>query len=202
MRRPRAWMMFAVMLSVPAACALVTLAWYEPLVPKRFAPVVEGRLYRSGRVEPEQLRHLVEAHQIKSVICLLNAEAPETVAERAEAERLGLDWHNIPLPGDGASTPEERARIRALLAEIGDRATLVHCSAGTNRTGLAIGMYRLHHDGWPLERVMRELRTFDFEDEPHHENLREALRSEAALAAAKRTSKPETSRPIADDRTP
>jgi len=60
--------------------------------------------------------------------------------------------------------------------------TLVHCAAGVNRTGLAVGMYRLHCQGWSLAQVMAELRANDFEDLPKHQNLRDALQAEAQLA--------------------
>lgn len=170
-------------LAVPLLCAAAVWLWYDPLLPKRFAPVVEGKLYRSGLVKPEQLEHLQATVGIKRVISLLNPDAPESVAEKQAAERLGIEWQNIPLPGDGASTPQERDRIRALLDLPGDKPTLIHCAAGSNRTGLAIGMYRLHKQGWPLDRVMADMRAMGFEDKPKHQELRDALAAEAELAA-------------------
>lgn len=156
-------------------------------LPKRFAAVVQGQLYRSGSVTPAQLERLCRDYGIRHVICLLNDQAPQTQAERAAAERLDIQWCNVPLPGNGASTPADRRRIRDLLADRSAGATLVHCAAGVNRTGLAIGLYRLHQQGWTLEQVMRELRAFDFEDAPHHENLRQALAAEAAAAESAAT---------------
>jgi protein tyrosine/serine phosphatase len=154
-------------------------------LPRRFAPVVEGQLYRSGGVTPAQLERLYRDHGIRRVVCLLNPDAPETQAERQAAERLGIEWQNVPLPGNGASTPEQRRQILALLDDASpSRATLVHCAAGTHRTGLAIGLYRLHRQGWTLEQVLSEMRTFGFENGAGHENLLQALREEAAAAAS------------------
>ncbi|MGD8450416.1 MAG: tyrosine-protein phosphatase [Phycisphaerae bacterium] len=157
-----------------------TLVW--PDHPKRFAPVVDGRLYRCGSVTPPQLAWARDEYGIRRVLCLLNPAAVETQEERAAAERLGLAWSNVPLPGNGASTPEDRRQILAWLREADDGPGLVHCAAGVNRTGLAVGLYRLHVEGWPLERVLAELRANGFEDEPKHENLRQALAAEAELA--------------------
>jgi len=90
----------------------------------------------------------------------------------------------VPLTGDGASTPADRARILALLRDANAPPTLVHCAAGVNRTGLAVGLYRLHVQHWPLEKVLAELKQFGFEDQPQHENLRSALATEAAAVAS------------------
>ncbi len=161
--------------------------------PKRFAPVVEGRLYRSGEVSPLQLGRIQQDFGIGRVVCLLNPEAPETQAERAAAERLGIEWLNIPLTGDGASNAADRARIAELLLDENAPPTLVHCSAGVNRTGLAVGLYRIHAQNWSYDQVLGELRRLDFDDLPKHENLRSALRAAAEERAAQ--SQPAGSQP-------
>lgn len=151
--------------------------------PENFATVVPGRLYRSGEVAPAQLERLQRETGLRTVLSLLNPDTPESAAERAAAERLGLRWLNIPLTGDGASSPEQRDRIRAIILDSAHEPLLVHCAAGANRTGLAIGMYRIWHDGWSAEQVLAEMRKLGFRDKPHHENLRAAIREEAARAA-------------------
>ena len=148
------------------------------LTPRRFAIVEPGRVYRSGEVTPRQLDHLKREYGIRTVLSLLNPEAPETVAEKEAAERLGLRWVNVPLPGSGASRPEDRARIKEVLLDPDAAPLLVHCAAGTNRTGLAIGLYRLHQQHWTVDQVLDEMRRFDFEDLAKHENLRQALYAE------------------------
>ncbi len=162
------------------------LWWQATRLPKRFATVVEGRLYRSGEVTAAQLERLQREYGIQRVVSLLNPEAPISVAERAAAERLGIEWHNVPLRGNGESTPAERVKILELLAFPDTPPTLVHCAAGVNRTGLAVGLYRLHCQDWTLDQVRAEMKAFDFEDLPKHENLRQALAAEAAIAEAKR----------------
>lgn len=161
------------------------LLWRQcTLRPKRFAAVVDERLYRSGALTPAQLERLQRDCRIGRVVSLLDADAPQTVAERAAARRLGIEWHNIPLRGNGASTPADRQRILQLLRVPDAPPTLVHCAAGVNRTGLAVGLYRLHVQGWTLDQVLAEMRRFDFENLPRHENLRQALAAEAKNARA------------------
>lgn len=168
-------------------CGLVGFggySWWAAQYPKRFAVVEPGRLYRSGAITPAQLARLHATYGIERVICLLATESPEAQAEHAAAQRLGLDWHNIPMGGDGTSTPPQRDQLRALLLDPNAPPTLVHCAAGTNRTGLAVGLYRIHHDGWTCDQVLDEMRRFSFDDLPKHENLRAALRAEAAHATS------------------
>ena len=158
------------------------LSWQaQRAIPKRFAAVDSGRLYRSGEAAPAQLAHVARTYDLRTVLSLLNPDAPETQAERQAAEELGLRWINVPLPGDGASTPADREEIKRVFADPNAAPILVHCSAGTNRTGLAAGMYRMLYDGWTPEQVLAEMREFDFEDLPKHENLREALEAEYRL---------------------
>ena len=165
-----------------AASATSGALWSHFRLPHRFGVVEPGHLYRSGRVSPAQLAQVVEQYRIGRVISLLNPDVPESAAERAAAERLGLRWDNVPLPGDGASTPADRERLRALLVDPAAPPTLVHCAAGVYRTGLAVGMFRLHVQHWTLPQVLAELRAHKFRDEPQHANLRAALAAEAELA--------------------
>jgi protein tyrosine/serine phosphatase len=169
---------------VPAALIMIALAatavtvWLNPReLPKRFGVVEPGRLYRCGEVTPRQLERLAQRYHLRTVLSLLDPDVPESVAERVAAERLGLRWVNIPLPGDGASTRQQREKIKAALFDLDARPILVHCAAGANRTGLAVGLFRLHQ-GWDLDQVLAEMREFGFEDSPQHQNLREALASE------------------------
>lgn len=157
---------------------------WEQRWPKRFAEVVPQRLYRSGDVTPAQLARVHEQYHIGRVLCMLNPADPdatdEIAAEQAMAERLGIEWINIPLRGNGASTPADRERIVEIVTDEDAPPTLVHCSAGVNRTGLAVGLYRIHVEGWTYEQVLAELRANDFDDLPKHENMRTALREAAA----------------------
>jgi protein tyrosine/serine phosphatase len=177
---------FTIAVGVAALTVAATVGgwWYHNLLPRRFAPVVAGHLYRSGTVQPAQLARLRSDYGIRRVVSLLNPGAEVSRAERAAAERAGIEWENVPLTGDGASTPADRARILALLCDANAPPTLVHCAAGVNRTGLAVGLYRLHIQHWPLEKVLAELKQFGFEDQPQHENLRSALATEAAAVAS------------------
>lgn len=175
---------FAIAALAVVLSAGVGTGWYlhNHLSPKRFGVVTPGLLYRCGDISPEELEAVTHTYGIRTVLSLLNPDVPKSAEERDAARRLGLRWENVPLSGDGASTPADRERIKDILFDPDVGPLLVHCSAGTNRTGLTIGMYRIHRDGWTVERVLDEMRRYGFEDLPKHENLREALRTEWRLA--------------------
>jgi protein tyrosine phosphatase (PTP) superfamily phosphohydrolase (DUF442 family) len=174
----------ALVLCIACGAALLWLPQHGE--PKRFGVVEAGRLYRCGDITPHQLECVTRKYGVRTVLSLLNPDVPESVAEREAAERLGVRWVNVALPGNGASTPAEREQIRAVLFDPEAWPILVHCAAGTNRTGLAVGMYRLHRQGWTLEQVLREMREYGFEDLPRHQSLREALGSEWRAARSDR----------------
>jgi protein tyrosine/serine phosphatase len=89
--------------------------------------------------------------------------------------------------GSASIKPHKSHTVVDLLIDGNAPPTLVHCAAGVNRTGLAVGLYRIHHDGWSYEQVYEELLSHDFDDLPKHEQLRETLRQEAARAAESRS---------------
>jgi hypothetical protein len=127
------------------------------LVPKKFAVVEEGRLYRSGGLTPAAMKKVVTGHDIRLVVDL-GAFEPGSRAGRREArtaEALGVARVELPLFGDGTGDPnryvEALRRMRAA-----DGAALVHCAAGAQRTGVAVVLYRMVEDGWTMERALAE----------------------------------------------
>jgi protein tyrosine phosphatase (PTP) superfamily phosphohydrolase (DUF442 family) len=177
-RQGRSWI--ALLIVVAFGATGVGWWYWSTWLPDRLHTVVDGKLYRSGELTPAHLERLQREYGIGRVVCLLNPEVPETQAEKAAAARLGIEWENVPLPGDGASTPADRARILELLTTDDAPPTLVHCAAGVNRTGLAIGLYRIRVQGWTYEQALAEAKAVGFEDLPKHENMRAALREAAA----------------------
>lgn len=183
--RPRKILTLGALIGIPIVCFALAGIWYESPFPKNFAPVDENKLFRSGTVTLNQLKNVADKYKIKSVLCLLNPDVPAVAQEQAAAEKLGLHWFNVKLPGNGSSTPEQREQIKKVLDAPDIQPLLVHCAAGANRTGLAIGLYRIHHQGWTAEQVLQEMNQFGFENDAKHENLREALVAEAGLARAR-----------------
>ena len=75
-----------------------------------------GVLYRSGQLTGDQLTAAVKRHNIRTVI---NLQLPgrELAAERELCARLGVDFVNLPMPGDGFG---EEWQFREILKIIDD----------------------------------------------------------------------------------
>lgn len=154
-----------------AAMAAMILGWRygvrDTVVPKRLGEVKPGLIYRSGQLQPEALEDTLTAFGIERIIAL-NADDPPPPAEIAEADiaaRLGLRRDVFPLIGDGTGEIENYVRAIAAIDEsvkAGDP-VLVHCAAGTYRTGGVVVAYRLLVDGISPEEGRRELLRYDWD---------------------------------------
>jgi protein-tyrosine phosphatase len=116
-----------------------------------------GVLYRSGQLTGHQLTAAVKRHGIRTVV---NLQMPgeELTTERELSARLGVDFVNLPMPGDGFGEEWQFREIIKITDDPQRRPVLVHCARGTCRTGAAVAMYRFERDGWTLEDVAAEMR--------------------------------------------
>jgi protein tyrosine/serine phosphatase len=142
--------------AVMVAGLLITMDRQGQLVWDHWDEVKRGILYRSGQLSGDQLREAVKRYQIRTVI---NLQWPgdEMKAERALSHRLGVDFVNLPMPGDGLGEESQFREILKVLDDPARRPALVHCARGTCRTGAAVAFYRLERDGWTPEDVAIEL---------------------------------------------
>lgn len=127
--------------------------------PKRFGEVVPGQIYRSGKLTPAALTKVVREHDIKTIVDF--GAWPEgsraDQREAATAEALGVD--RVRLPGlSGDSTGEINGYVEALriMNDPARQPVLVHCGAGTERTGCVVALYRMFEEGWTLEDAYAE----------------------------------------------
>jgi len=142
--------------AMTAAVWLIGLDRRGQLVWDHWDEVKRGVLYRSGQLTGDQLREAVKRYGIRTVV---NLQWPgeEMKAERSLSRRLGVDFVNLPMPGDGLG---EEGQFREFLKVLDDpdrRPALVHCARGTCRTGAAVAFYRFERDGWTPEDVANEL---------------------------------------------
>ncbi len=153
----------AVVVVLAAAGWLVSLDLSNRLVWDHFDVVKPGILYRSGQLEIDQLESGLRRYRIRT---LVNFQYPGAgvEAEAALARRLGVDFLNLPMPGDGAGAKISSAKCwrRVRIRHVGRCGSIV--PRGTCRTGSAVALYRYERDGWTVADVAAEMRRQSYHD--------------------------------------
>jgi protein tyrosine/serine phosphatase len=169
-RRKRVWVaaLAALVLAIAAAVILLwTLVLRDRFVPKRFGAVVAGKVYRSGQISKFLIANVVDQHDIGTIIDL-NGLDPNDADQRAELEvsqAKGVRHLRFPLRGDATGQIDRYAgAVQAIVeSEHEGRPVLVHCAAGSQRTGACVSFYRLlvRHDS--PETAYRELVSYGWD---------------------------------------
>ncbi len=150
----------AALLTIVAALGAATWLGLESqrdrLVWDHFDVVQPGVLYRSGQLTPGQLEEAVRRYGVRTVVSFLVPGA-SVESERALARRLGVDFVNLPMPGDGFGREDQFREVLKACDDPARRPVLVHCARGTCRTGAAAAFYRFEKHGWEIDDVAREM---------------------------------------------
>jgi len=159
MHSPRR-MALPIVLLVSAATALVAGRWH--LLPKRFAVVVPGRVYRGGEQQRWPYRWILDEYDIKTIVNLNFPSSDEAwdELEAAEARKRGIERVGLAMSGDGVVPFEKLEEAAAILADPRRQPVFVHCSAGVQRTNAVCAVYRLKYCGWSLEETLAECERY------------------------------------------
>ncbi|MBB3772867.1 uncharacterized protein (TIGR01244 family) [Angulomicrobium tetraedrale] len=104
--------------------------------------VLDGELYRSATLPPEQLREVLATRGIRTIINLRGpSEDSAWYREEAKiADAAGVRLVNLTWSARRELTDEQVRDYLATLADV-PRPILVHCRSGADRTGLASALY-------------------------------------------------------------
>lgn len=121
---------------------------------------VTDKLYRGGQPTEAGIRQL-KTMGIRTVINLRDDD------ERARRERswvtnAGLRFINIPLSNILGPKHDKIATIIAEIEQSENHPVFIHCKRGADRTGTAIAVYRMSHDGWNADQANSEAKKFGF----------------------------------------
>src|SRR5262249_53292271 len=137
----------------------------DHFIPRRFATVVPGELFRSGQIDPGLIEKVLAQHKIEVVVDLTPAVAdcPEQSAEQRAVDRLGVEYHRFPLRGDGTGDVARYGEAVATIAraQAAARPVLVHCQAGDKRSGGVVAAYLLLCKGASPGDAMAQLGLFN-----------------------------------------
>lgn len=139
---------------LPLLLVAAGIAAHRLLAWKRFEEVRPGILYRSGMLRDWQLRDAFRRYGIRTVFSFTFTDHE---AEQQTCGELGIRYHFCYLPGDGVGPDEPYLRFLEVAAQPANHPILVHCSAGVQRTGGAVALYRVLVQGWDFDRATAEM---------------------------------------------
>lgn len=152
-------------LAIAACVTLVVLftvnAWPH-IFPKNFGVVVPGKIYRSGELTVAALADVVRDHDIKTIIDMgaYAPGTPEDALQAKAAESLGVDRYVLRLEGDGSGDPTMYLESLRLMTDESKLPMLVHCGAGSERTGMLVVFYRNIVQDIDIDRAFEEAKRF------------------------------------------
>lgn len=164
--------------SRPARLFFITLAailgaWFyvegvrPNLVPKNFGVVEEGKLYRAGELSIAAMRKVVEDHGIRTIVDLGACEPGSREDQRAAdvADALRVERYRFHLYGDSTGNPNNYVQALAIMTDPAKQPVLVHCGAGSERTGCAVVLYRAAEQRKSVPESYPETFEFKHRDE-------------------------------------
>lgn len=104
--------------------------------------IVAGQAYRSNQPDPLRIAQLQTLYGIKTIINLRGAEPGSKWYddEVAATKVLGIHLTNYEMSSSRQLTAEQMRALIALMKNA-EKPILIHCKAGSDRTGLAAALY-------------------------------------------------------------
>lgn len=164
------------LIGLATVVVLSALAWEgflkDRLVPRRWGVIEEGVVYRSGQLSRHLVGPMLRRHDIRRIVDLTEVEPdnPDEAAEHDTARELGVEIVSLPLSGDGRGDIEHYAEtIQAICDAVeSGEPLLVHCAAGTQRTGGVTACYRTLVQEESVDSARREMERFGWDPERDH----------------------------------
>lgn len=124
----------------------------------RFAEVEPG-IYRGAQPEVASDYEILRKLGVKTI---LNLRSDSTVdKERTIAESMGFTFINIPIDGFFGAPKESFNKAVEILSD--NQPVFVHCQLGHDRTGVVVGLYRVHKDHWTPSQAYGEMLNFGYD---------------------------------------
>ena len=144
-------------LTLTASLCIGAVIWWRDggkrlFQPRKWDHIETGFLYRSGQIHRRLIEDTLHEHGIDLVIDLAADGTPDAdeAAEREAIERLGIRRLGFDLDGAGRGDPSAYSEALAAIvqAKRDGEQVLVHCNAGSERTGGVAMLYRTLYQGW------------------------------------------------------
>ncbi|HMA94823.1 MAG TPA: dual specificity protein phosphatase family protein [Polyangiaceae bacterium] len=125
---------------------------------KHYEDWVSASLARGDQPTGQEILDLKQKFGFKSIVNL----RLESNFDEAYAVQAKLNYLRLPIVDVGVPTQEQMVNFLDFVTDPANQPAFVHCKAGINRTGLAVGVYRMAVDGWSAEEALSEAKTYGF----------------------------------------
>lgn len=188
LRTPRAVAWVVAALVVAGATLAFKPAVLANIRARNFGVVDPDKVYRSGQLSPAALHTLNEQYHFKTIIDL-GSEDPGTAGDTRNqrcAEALGVPRFRFDLNGDATGNPNWYVHALRLMTDPARQPVLVHCGAGSERTGCAVILYNQLVHGTSIADGLKAAQDYKH-DPARNPRLEEVLAkyAEPILSAAK-----------------
>jgi len=154
----------AVVAAASLLCAAYASAARQEAPPIRNFLRVNKEFCTGGQPRTGHLARLKE-EGVRSIINLRRPSEHRAEEERAEAERLGLRYFNIPV-AFGEPNEEQATEFLKLTDDEANRPAFIHCT-GAIRVGAFWMIRRVLRDGWTVEEAEKEAEKIGLREAPH-----------------------------------
>jgi protein tyrosine/serine phosphatase len=134
-----------------------------------FGVVTENKVYKSGRIEPSEIKNYIQKHNIKTVIDLRDTVKHQYMLdeEKAALDKIAnVKYINI----RSGQIPNKQNLIDYynVLDNKDNYPVLVHCYHGLGRTMLYVALYRIEYENMSNEDARHLSRPYPVETFLHH----------------------------------
>lgn len=137
----------------------------------RFAPVAEGKVYKSALINPNTIESFLVKNNIKTVINLLdpgvqdalNPAKQKEISAEDEAIKLvnknnNLNINHISLPSGQVPTKKTLTKFFEILDDKANYPVLIHCYHGTGRAEIYSALYNIEYEKLSNKEARRKTR--------------------------------------------
>ena len=156
----RALLLLACM-SIHSAQANIFSGIKNLLFGNNFHTIEKGKAYRSATMGAKSLARRIRRHNIKVVIVLRKIDPKQKWWRRQAGvlKRLGIQFYNVSLSAQQLPSAENVRKIVSIMdnASRANKAILLHCISGCDRTGLISALYQITQLGFSPAEAGRQL---------------------------------------------
>jgi len=163
--------LFVVADAVVIAAVGLGLYRYRFSLPRKFAAVEEGVLFRSGQGTGYQVTNAINKHGIKTIICLRRTKPSQSPPwlqhEKQAAREAGVTFLHWPMQSNEPLDEKYMLEFLKMTQDPVRTPILIHCARGEHRAGFFSAYYRMVINNWSKERALREMESLGFDLNTH-----------------------------------